>query len=340
MFVRNCWYVAGWSHDVAPEKIFPARLLGEPIAIYRNDEGTLRVVADRCPHRFAPLSLGCVEGDGIRCRYHGLKFNAEGQCDEIPGGGPLDAIQPLRHYPVAEQDSWIWVWMGDHEKADTALIPRAFGIDNPAFHMRADHFDYKANYMLLNDNLCDLSHVDFVHEKTLGLATGGGWSTLPVDIKPVERGLSFKRWFVGQPMSPTNPKLVDTWNSYFYYVPGIFVMESKSYPHGTAERVEMGEPNEEPITYRIEQQAVSPVSETDTRYFYATGFDARMPEKLLDGIFGMVMAAFAEDKEVIEAQQLVLHETPADQKMSYIPHDRGVTMFRRMMERMMREEQA
>ncbi|GGF64108.1 aromatic ring-hydroxylating dioxygenase subunit alpha [Alteromonas lipolytica] len=339
MFLEDCWYVGAWSHEVKNEKIVGVKILNQPVALYRLADGTLRAIADRCPHRFAPLSMGCVEGQSIRCMYHGLKFDSQGNCQEIPGGGPLHAIKPARVYPVTEQDGWIWVWMGLPELADKALVPSAFGLDNPAFYMRSAQLDYAANYMLINDNLCDLSHVDFVHAKTLGWATGGGWSTTNPDISKIDRGIRIQRWFVSQPTSPTNPTPVDTWNAYDFLAPGVFVMESKSYKQGTAAACDFKEPTGEPQTYRVEQQAVTPISENETRYFYATGFDSRMPEKLLEGIFKIVMDAFAEDKTIIEAQQKIIESTPDDMDRSFIPHDRALTRFRRMMEHLKSKQQ-
>lgn len=84
MFLRNCWYVAGWSHHVTAGEIVARTVIGEPIVLYRTLDGAVTVLEDRCCHRFAPLSRGRLEGDDIRCMYHGLKFSASGICVEIP----------------------------------------------------------------------------------------------------------------------------------------------------------------------------------------------------------------------------------------------------------------
>ena len=228
--------------------------------------------------------------------------------------------------------------MGDPEKADAVLCPKAFGLTDPRWKMRASQIDYRAHYMLINDNLCDLSHVDFVHETTLGAATGLGWAEELPKVTPHERGLRIERWNKDKPASPTNPTRVDNWNVYDYMAPGIFVMETKSFPAGAAEEAGGGEPKGKPMTHRIEQQAVTPIDTKRTRYFFASGFDAALPEKLLDSIFTVVEKAFAEDREIIEAQQEIWDVTPNDRPKAFIVHDKAPHMFRRIMDRLIKSE--
>ncbi len=84
-YVRNAWYVASWAHDLKPNLPVGMRILDEPIVLWRNSEGALTALQDRCVHRMAPLSLGRCEGDKLRCMYHGLLFNRDGNVVEIPG---------------------------------------------------------------------------------------------------------------------------------------------------------------------------------------------------------------------------------------------------------------
>src|SRR5258708_2790026 len=106
-FIKNLWYVAAWSHEVsdAPTAV---KVIGEPIVLYRRSDRTVVAFEDRCPHRNAPLSLGRIEGDDLRCMYHGLRFGCDGVCKEVPGtdAPPLGAT--VRVFPVVERSSWIW----------------------------------------------------------------------------------------------------------------------------------------------------------------------------------------------------------------------------------------
>lgn len=338
MFLKNCWYVAAWDQELPAAAAIGRQIIGEPIVLFRDDGGAVHALEDRCAHRRAPLSMGRVEDGGIRCMYHGLLFGSDGACRKVPGSATIPPGASVRTYPVIVQDGWIWIWMGDPAMADPDLCPRAFGLDDPRWKMRADQIDYRAHYMLINDNLCDLSHLDFVHEATLGAVTGGGWSDALPRITHRDRGLRIERWHVAKPTSPTNPALVDTWSTYDYIVPGIFIMENRSYLHGMAKKIGFGVPTAEPMTYRVEQQAVTPIDANRTRYFFATGFDAALPEKLLESIFATVMAAFAEDRAIIEAQQSIWDLTPEEKPMAFIPHDKAPAMFRRTISRLIKAE--
>ena len=90
-FIRNCWYVVAWEHEIAADALFSRTVIGEPLLLFRTSDGAVVALEDRCCHRLAPLSKGRKEGDCVRCGYHGLKFDAGGQCVEVPG---LDSVPP------------------------------------------------------------------------------------------------------------------------------------------------------------------------------------------------------------------------------------------------------
>ena len=81
MYVRNSWYMAGWARDFVADTPQAITLLDEPLVIYRQSDGRLTAMEDRCCHRLAPLSHGRVEGNDLRCLYHGLKFAPNGTCN-------------------------------------------------------------------------------------------------------------------------------------------------------------------------------------------------------------------------------------------------------------------
>src|SRR5690625_2737891 len=123
-FLRNCWYVAMWSKDLEEGQLVPRTVLNEGLVFFRDDESRVQAIEDRCPHRSAPLHMGqLIPGGRVRCAYHGLEFNGEGQCVYNPHGSeriPRDA--KVRSYPVCEKHSLIWIWMG-WEEPDQSLIP-------------------------------------------------------------------------------------------------------------------------------------------------------------------------------------------------------------------------
>lgn len=339
-FIRNTWYVAAWSHELGEDAPIGRTILGEPVALYRKADGTVVAIEDRCPHRHAPLSMGRIIGDDIKCMYHGLRLGSDGVCKSIPGTDVIPPHTTARVYPAAERSSWIWVWMGDPAAADESAIPSATGLDHPDFAMQAGALDYAANYELINDNLTDLSHLDYTHETTLGRLSGAIWSDDHPVIKPIDDGLLIERWFVGR-AAPDGVNVSDTWSSYRYLLPGLFLMEVKMFPTGTAAASDYKAPTGTPFFQRREQQAVTPIDEKTTRYLYASGIQKKdaTPE-FEEMLFGVVNAAFAEDKAMIEAQQAIWSRTPPDRQKAFLPQDKAPAMFRRLIASRIKAEQA
>ena len=119
-YLRNTWYVFAWADEIG-EAPLGRTIAGEPLVVFRGKEG-LAALEDVCPHRFVPLSRGAVADGVLECAYHGLRFGKAGKCVLNPLGEPPEAAA-VRAYPVVELHAAIWVWMGDPDKADSALIP-------------------------------------------------------------------------------------------------------------------------------------------------------------------------------------------------------------------------
>jgi phenylpropionate dioxygenase-like ring-hydroxylating dioxygenase large terminal subunit len=342
MFLHNAWYVWGWNHEVSAGGPPLGRvIIGQPIVVWRDDAGQVHAAEDRCPHRHAALSQGRVENGGLVCMYHGMTFGSDGRCIRMPLMDKAPDVR-LRTYPVIESDDWIWIWPGDPAKADPALVPGAFGINNPDQPMSSNSIEYDANYRLLHDNLCDLSHVDYVHAQTLRVASGAYWAQSKPRITSHPRKVRIERWFEQADMPGAPGQTVDSWIAYDFHVPGIFIMHGARYPLGTAARCNYGPPSSDivPLIQNIEQQAVTPVSERRTAYHYATGLIGDSPEMTtrLAQRMDVVMAAFEEDRVMIEAQQAIHDLTDPAVPMLFVPQDQGPFLMRKLMDRLIREE--
>lgn len=337
-FIRNIWYVMAWTTDMEEGKPLGRTIIGEPVVVWRDSKGELVAMEDRCPHRHAALSLGRLEGDSIKCMYHGLTFSKEGECTNVPGSDKVPPNCTIKTYPVTEKDDWIWVWMGDPAKADESLIPEAFGLDNEKYKQIEGGLNYDANYQLINDNLADLSHVDFVHEKTLSVRVNNTFSKELWDIKAIEGGLYMTRW-LHETIDESNPMQLDAWHTYHYMVPGLYLQKVFLYPAGTAKKCDFKAPPEDipALIEQVDQQAVTPISETETQYLYAMGFNkAKAPPPAPGGggeKTSVLTAAFLEDKEMIEAQQKIWNLTSPDKKKAFLPKDKAPSMFRKLIER-------
>jgi phenylpropionate dioxygenase-like ring-hydroxylating dioxygenase large terminal subunit len=172
-YLRNAWYVAAWSDDLADGQLLSRTILKEPIVLFRKSDGNVAALQDRCPHRFAPLHMGkIVNGDRVQCAYHGLEFNSSGACVLNPHG--TKNIPPrarVRSYPVTEKHKAIWIWMSE-QSPDLAKVPDFSVLDNvPEMHAtKRDRITIRANYELIIDNLLDLSHTCYLHDGILGNA--------------------------------------------------------------------------------------------------------------------------------------------------------------------------
>ena len=166
-FLQNIWYLAAWNSEVPSEGWLTRRLLDRPWLLWRDVAGKVVMLADRCPHRFVPLSRGRRDGDRVICGYHGLGFGADGRCVHNPFGGPLPEAARLDCPPVVERHGGVWFWPGDPACADAELIPDFAFIDEGAPVERAVYV-MDANYELIADNLLDLSHAECLHAKSFG----------------------------------------------------------------------------------------------------------------------------------------------------------------------------
>lgn len=342
-WVTNAWYVACWSDEVVQGAVASCKTAGVQMALYRTGQGDVVAVEDRCPHRFAPLSMGRVEGDNLRCMYHGMRFGPDGRCNEVPGQETVPKQACVRRFPAVDFEGWIWVWPGDPSKADPALLPRTVSTTDPALRLHKGGISYDVDYQLLNDNLLDLSHLAYVHENTLGLNTPQ-WGTIRPKVTPHPdgRGLRVERWLSDKVASHylrRKGELFDVWNVYDFTVPGIFHQRSLWYPLGTANACGLREPTQRPFFVRVDKQSVTPVSRTSLRYLFATGGRVEdTSDEIAQEMLKYTAIAFEEDRRTLEAQQRVINDDP-HRNMVLFGADAAPVQFRRLIERLIASEE-
>ena len=118
MWLRNCWQVIAFAREIRSDAAGAHRARTASCCSARSGEAV--ALADRCPHRFAPLSFGRVVGDQIQCGYHGLCFDRDGACVRVPGQDSVPARARVKIYPLVERHTFAWIWMGDAALADPA----------------------------------------------------------------------------------------------------------------------------------------------------------------------------------------------------------------------------
>ena len=168
---RNCWYPVAFVQDLPKNRPYTFSLYDEPYVLFRNKDGKLGCMTDRCPHRAAKLSDGQIIDGKLECLYHGWQFSIDGQCLHIPQL-PTDAKIPqnacVRSFKVIERQDIIWMWPGETEIAQEESIPIIADLDKPEFVTTDYMCDLPYDQTYFTENIIDPVHIHISHHGTLG----------------------------------------------------------------------------------------------------------------------------------------------------------------------------
>jgi phenylpropionate dioxygenase-like ring-hydroxylating dioxygenase large terminal subunit len=343
-YLRNAWYVAAWSDDLADGQLLPRTILKQPVVLYRKADGKVAALEDRCPHRFAPLHMGkIVNGDAVQCPYHGLEFDASGACVLNPHG--TKNIPPrarVRSYPVTEKHKAIWIWMGEREP-DLAKVPDFSVLDNvPEMHAtKRDRITIRANYELIIDNLLDLSHTSYLHDGILGNS-----DTVESEITVEQDGQDV---VVGRHagnatapglfaiLMPSTPDKVDKFTRMRWMPPSNLRLVTGICMPGAVPESGTG--------YHAIHM-LTPESDKTTHYFFtAVRFnvltaDEKLNASIQDKISTTRRFAFEEqDAPVIEAQQEIIDAALTPVNPVILAIDVGPVRYKQILQKLIRDEQ-
>lgn len=165
--LKNKWYLICPS-DELKNNILKKRILGEDIILFRNPDGRITVLEDRCCHRNVNLSLGFINKDRIVCGYHGWEYDRTGLCIKIPSQLPEDKIPPtarIKSYPSKDFNKWIWVFMGKEEKSREINPTDIPEMNEWPFTYR--EYVFKADLEATAESLIDPYHIAFVHRNSI-----------------------------------------------------------------------------------------------------------------------------------------------------------------------------
>ncbi|WP_409488469.1 Rieske 2Fe-2S domain-containing protein [Pseudomonas promysalinigenes] len=337
-YLRNVWYVAAWDDEVASEALVQRTLLNESILLFRDEENQPHAIANRCPHRFAPLHLGKRVIGGVQCPYHGLQFNGQGQCIHNPQGAiPKAAV--VRSYPLVEKYSMLWIWMGEPEQADPSKIPDFSCQDPNESYVAKRYLHVKANYVLETDNILDLSHIQFLHPGSLGSSAVASAIT---SVEQQGNTVISKRQTVGdilpeflyrQRRIPVGTP-VDRWIDVRWDAPASMLLEAGS--------VATGNPRNEGVSNFI-AHIFTPETDTTSHYWYSvcnplsTGDEGR--DRAEAFVTGLTQPFRDEDLPMLEAQQQMIGEAEFwSLKPVLLAGDAGAVRARRVLDKMLAEE--
>jgi vanillate O-demethylase monooxygenase subunit len=318
VYIRNTWYIAAEPQEVS-QRPLARTILGTPVVLYRTESGRIVALEDRCPHRFAPLSLGRVIGENLRCGYHGAQFDCSGACVAVPGQSILPPKAKVASFPTVEKHGYIWIWPGDPAgAADLQSIPDFFyRSDHPGWDGGYGHFEsIRANYNLINDNLFDITHAEYVHPESFGgeemriyrnARPGADYVDGQMSYTASDRGIVFRmrslnmvtggpfyRWMVASSLGRDSyPDPIDLDMEVSWAAPSFTSFLLNSRP--------AGQPREAGVEV-CNMHAITPETETSSHYFYRSV--KNYGDSALAAIFiAGVKAIFDQDKPLLEAQQ-------------------------------------
>ncbi len=340
MFLRNCWYIAGWSRDFG-RQLKAEMILGERIVLYRKENGDPVALENACPHRKLPLSEGRLVGDEVECGYHGLTFDCSGTCVAAPtqpDSIPRRAV--VKSYPVIDRYRFLWIWMGDAGLADPDRLFAIENFENSSWGMTdGGDMDIDCNYLWICDNLLDPSHVAWVHVTSFA---GAGTDDEPLSVEKTDQGVIVSRWIMDRPPSPYYAKILpfdgncDRLQHYEMRLPSIALNKSVYTPVGTGGYGSAPVPE---TFINISYNFMTPIDSERTRYFWFqhrnSDPDNREVSEFMNNGASM---AFEEDRTVLEK----VHE---GMKRSETPHidlglDAGARLFRLRIDRALAAEQS
>jgi 5,5'-dehydrodivanillate O-demethylase oxygenase subunit len=215
---RRYWHVVGGVEEMTDRWTKRVRLLGEDLVLFKDRTGKLGLIAEFCPHRRASLAYGIPQEDGIRCPYHGWKFDRAGHCLEQPNepeGSSFKEKIRTAGYPVEILGGLIWAYLGPQP---APLLPRWDGLVSGNVVQLCSWNVVNCNWLQIMENSVDPVHTEWLHgallefiEEKRGLKFAIARKHLKIDFAEFEYGVYKRRllegssedsddWRVGHPV--------------------------------------------------------------------------------------------------------------------------------------------
>ncbi len=338
MYLRNCWYVAAWDHEVGRE-LMRRTILGEPVVLYRDENGNPVALEDRCAHRRVPLSQGRLKGNDIECRYHGLTYDPSGACVRVPGQATIPLGARVRSYPAVERYHWIWIWMGEAALADPDTVEDFHWTDDPEWRAKGERMHLDGNYMLLVDNLLDLSHLSFLHPTTLGTSAV---AETPVKTERDGNAVRVTRWVFDSPPPPFFQRVggfapdqnIDRWQIVEWHPPSFVKLDVGGAPVGAG----AAQGNRNAGISMRNLNAITPESDKTTHYFWSQARNFKLDQDWMSELLAQqIHTAFMEDLDLIGHQQRNIDVDPASPTLD-TNHDAGALQAHRILDTLLAAE--
>lgn len=333
-FPLDQWYVAGLGWQITDTPV-ARTLLNKPIVLFRTADGQVAALEDRCCHRALPLSNGTLEGQGLRCGYHGLLFNGEGKCIEIPGQEKIPSKARVPAYHVRERDQIVWIWFGSSEHPEPSCEPPAYEVHSSGEYLfDGDVYHYDAPYQLIHDNLMDLSHLGYVHLRTIG-GNASIHMNAEMKVESDDASVTVTRHMPGSVPPPTYVAAypfkdrVDRWQQIEFHVSHLRIWTGAV----DANTDDLNDPQRGGFHMRG-FHGVTPETDTTSHYFWTMATNPQSDHEAIKAkVIEQTALTFDEDKVVIEAQYQNMCRFGA-RPMIDIHVDVGANRARKIIERL------
>lgn len=330
MMLKNHWYVACSSSELTTRPL-ARTVCNDPVAFFRAQSGKAHALLDLCPHRKAPLSMGHVDGETLRCVYHGMAFAGDGRCTHIPSQDVIPPRACVRSFPVQERYGLVWIWPGDAALAHATPLPERPWLERPDWNRDVvQHFAVKAHYALMGDNLLDLSHVAFLHASSIGFDPKLlGQDPLQTHIEG--HAVTNERVFVNTSQAPAHR----AWHE--FSGPVTRVQRSTWTPPANVTVLVRNEDGAQQIDMRADH-FITPETEGSHHYFIVVSRNFRTQDPALSSQLDRdTRAVHLEDVEIAEAQQRMNERFPDVRSMA-LKADKAVTASHKILAQLAQHE--
>jgi vanillate O-demethylase monooxygenase subunit len=280
-------------------------VLDTPVVLFRLEDGSVAALEDRCPHRQAPLSIGRLRGDTVECGYHGFCFGADGRCVRAPSAEAAPSVA-VKRYPVKEVGPLVWIYVGDPSAIDAAPQPPELPwMTDPAFATRSGRMEISANYMLLKENVLDLTHFGYVHASTFQIED---W-TDPPEVSSDSETVQYRQQFLNKPLAPGYAMSLGVTPGTPWHREHRGSFLSPALQEGCVDFQNPSHPERAPARFRV-AHATTPIDQTHMLYFWVIGRDFATAPEAMEHLLAAIRTGFDEDRVVLEAIQAHANRHP------------------------------
>lgn len=162
--LRSFWHPVAIAASILPGTARPLRVLSEDLTLYRGESGAFHLIGARCAHRGTLLQTGEVDGDGLRCMYHGWRYDGTGRVTDMPAerGGITGDVVTIEGYPCTEYAGFVFAYLGP-QPAPVFDLPRKWFLEDPKRHIFPFHETWDCHWFQQIENSLDAAHVSFAH---------------------------------------------------------------------------------------------------------------------------------------------------------------------------------